>query len=705
MTHRIPILLALVACAPDEAPPPDGGDPTGVTDPPAWVAGWCPEADLDAVDAEIDALLGELTLDEKVAWTAGRAVLFGPRGTWRAGGDEARGLPTFHMVDGPRGVHEATGPATAFPVAVARGATWDPDLERRVGEAIAREAEAKGANVLLAPTINVLRHPRWGRAQETYGEDPVHLGAMGTAFVEGAQAILPVTAKHLAANSIEDTRFDVDVTVPDAVLRETYLPAFRRVVEEGRVASIMAAYNSVNGAFAAENAPLLNEVLKEDWGFPGFVVSDWVFSQHTTVAAANAGLDLEMPAPKAFGPDLGDAVRNGDVEEAVVDGMIRRQLRVSRCWDLDDAEPADTSAVGSPEHVALAREVAERSVVLLRNTAADAPWGHTLPLPADGWIVTGDLADQVNVGDEGSSDVEPTDAPLIADVLGRDRYRDAATFLAADTPEATAVVVVVGLTSDDEGEGWIGAGDRESLRLSEDDEALIAHAVATYDAAVVVLQGGGAVLVEDWLDDAAAVLATWYPGQEGAEALRRVLVGEVAPTGRLPVSFPRAEEDLPPFDNTSLEVAYGPLHGYRHLEATETTARFPFGFGLSYGTVVWAPGVTLEAPPQPTPDDVVTVSVRLTAEDDQAPFETVQAYVTRPLVPGVQRPRTVLGGFTTAPLVQGEETEVTVHIALRDVARWDEAARRWVLDAGTYEVVVGRHAEDDRAVRTAFVVP
>ena len=246
------------------------------------VAAYCGE-DAEAVEARIDALLGEMTLDTKLRMMAGsRPGVVG--GVWEVPGAPEHGVPGLHMLDGPRGLSAFTDlEGTAFPVGSARGATWDPELERRVGAAMARELRAAGADVLLAPTINILRHPRWGRTQETYGEDVHHLGEMGVAFIEGAQSERVIaSAKHYAANSIDDTRFDVNVVVDERALREIYLPHFRRAVTEAQVGSIMSAYNFVNGDHCSESTHLLRDILKGEWGFAGFVESDWLLGTRRT---------------------------------------------------------------------------------------------------------------------------------------------------------------------------------------------------------------------------------------------------------------------------------------------------------------------------------------------------------------------------------------------------------------------------------------
>jgi beta-glucosidase len=390
------------------------------------------------------------------------------------------GLAPFRMVDGPRGVR--AGIATTFPVAMARGASWDPALEAEVGEAIALEARARGANVLLAPAINLLRHPAWGRAQETYGEDPEHVGRMGAAFIAGAQRHLVASAKHFALNSIENSRFEVDVRVDAQSLREVYLPHFERAVRDAHVGSVMSAYNRVNGTYCAENRALLRDTLKGEWSFRGFVESDWILGTRSTAASLEAGLDIEMPQASFYGPALLEAVRAGSVPEALVDDAVRRILRVKLAFGFDRMRDVSSDVIESAHHTGLALRSAQRSMVLLKNE------GSMLPLVAKqvrSLALVGSLSDAHGTGDHGSSAVTSsyvvTAKDGLCDALGASRVvhvpydvLDGAAERAVKA--ADVAVVVVGLTYLEEGENIPfveGGGDRRSLRLPFVHEALI----------------------------------------------------------------------------------------------------------------------------------------------------------------------------------------------------------------------------------------
>jgi beta-glucosidase len=333
----------------------------------------CTSTESEDLEKRVDDLIEQMTLEEKVAQMSGTTPISASYGQelWNVPGLERLNIPPFRMSDGPRGVGVHEG-ATAFPVGIARAATWDPDLERRVGEAMGRELRSIGGNVLLAPTINNLRHPSWGRSQETYGEDVHLLSRMGVAFVQGVQQYVLANPKHYAGNSIENTRLQVDVTIDERTLREIYLPHFRATVHEGSAASIMSAYNSVNGQFCGENEVLLRRILKEEWGFDGFVLSD--FSLGTHPDSAINGLDLEMPTTNVF-RSLLDDVRAGSIPEAVVDEAVQRMVRKKLEHGLYEPSPLDESVIASEEHLAVAQEAATNGSLL----RGDDPARHSRP--------------------------------------------------------------------------------------------------------------------------------------------------------------------------------------------------------------------------------------------------------------------------------------------------------------------------------------
>ncbi len=649
----------------------------------------------DAVEQRVDALLADMTLAQKLDQMRGKTL---GTGGWRTPDEPSLGLPGFGMLDGPRGVSALIGGhATAFPVAVARGASWDPALEERVGEAIGAEARAKQASVLLAPTVNILRHPRWGRAQETYGEDTLHLGQMGAGFVRGAQQHVIASAKHLALNSIEDTRLDLNVTVDERSLREVYLPHFRILVQQAHVGSVMAAYNSVNGQYCAENVHLLHDVLKGDWDFQGFVESDWIFGMHGTATSANAGLDIEMPVPNFYGPPLASAVTAGTVSQAVIDDAVRRVLRAKLCFRLDTDPPvADPATIESPAHLDLALEAEREGIVLLKNAGASLPLDRARMRSV---AVLGGLAATVNLGDHGSSDVSPSFAVTPLDGIRSQAPGVSVTDLSASTmsdadratvASADAAVVVVGLTADDESERVFTVGDRKSLDLSPAQNELVATVAALNPRTIVVLEGSGAVTMP-WVNDVGAILMAWYPGQEGGRAIADVLFGDVNPSGKLPVTFPVREADLPPFDDHSTQVTYGYFHGYRWVDRLGIAPLFPFGFGLSYTTFRYA-NLTLERSSF-SPAGRLRATVEVTNTGSVAGDEIAQLYVS---YPGSRVERAVqdLKAFARVHLEPGETRTVVFGVRAADLAYWDVAAGGWTVEPTTYGVRVGGSSRD-----------
>jgi beta-glucosidase len=642
-----------------------------------------------------------------------------------AGRIERLGIPGIRFTDGPRGV--VVGSSTAFPVSIARAASWDPALERRVGAVIGAEARAQGANLIAAVCVNLPPFPGWGRTQECYGEEPVLIGAMGAALTEGLQPWVMACVKHYAVNSMEEARFVLDVEVGEGVLREVYLPHFRTVVEAG-VDCVMSAYNSVNGQWAGDSHHLLTEILRDDWGFRGFVMTDFVWGLRDPVGSVAAGQDLEMPLRQQRARTLPRAARDGrlrreDVERAAT-RLLATQLRYAA-----RAEPAPSpGVVACDEHRALARETAARGAVLLRNATVDG--GPVLPLSAgalENVAVLGRLADQENLGDHGSSLVHP---PAVASVLDglRERLGPRVRQVAADDVEsartADAAVVVVGLGPHDEGEalaamdadairvfggitrlrpvagalsrmmaaasrraGIVG-GDRRDLRLPAEDVALIRAVTAVNPRTVVVVIGGGTIVVDPWDAAAGAVLLAWYPGMEGGRAIAGVLLGDAEPGGRLPVAIPRRATDLPTVDWRARRVTYPRWWGQRALDRAGVAAAYPLGFGLGYTTFALA-----DLTVGPVTGESFPVGVTVTNTGDRTGRHVVQVYA-RPA--GPQPAVRALVGFASVEVAPGQAVPVTIECSTRPLQRWTEAGFTAV--AGTVTVEAGGYSGDPAAL-------
>ena len=681
----------------------------------------------EQIEEKAKGLLAQMTLREKVKqmsgdgamWFEGIAMLRAYNARAIPAGENLRlGIPGIRFSDGPRGV--VMYHSTCFPVSMARGASWDVDLEERIGDAIGVEARAQGANFFGGVCINLLRHPAWGRAQETYGEDPVHLGEMGAALVRGVQRHIMACAKHYALNSMENARFKVDVRVDERTLREVYLPHFKRCVDEG-VASIMSAYNKVNGEHCGHNSHLLRDILKEDWGFQGFVVSDFVWGVRDGKAAALGGLDIEMPFTQHYGRKLVRLVEQGEAPEAVVDEAVLRILRQKiRFAQVGEPGRYGRQTVVSEAHRALAREAAQKGMVLLKNEPAGEGGRPLLPIVRSQVrriALIGHLAAVPNIGDEGSSQVRPpyvvtpleglrAAAGTEIDILFDDG-RDSAVAAEA-ARRADLAIVVVGYTHRDEGEyisgfGPTKGGDRKILTLAAHDEQVIQAVAAAQARTVVVMMGGSAIITEAWREQVPALLMAWYPGMEGGHALADLLFGAANPSGKLPCTFPRSEAQLPFFDREAETIEYGYYHGYRLLDRQGEEPAFPFGFGLSYTAFAYG-GLELDRDANAVgPDGQVRVSVEITNTGPVAGEEVAQLYVgyegSR-----VDRPVKELKGFARVRLEPGETRRVTFELPVRSLAYYDPERQGWAVEPMTYRVYVGPSSADKELLRVELRV-
>ena len=665
----------------------------------------------------IAAVLAEATLAEKVGMMSGSGFFkaFKEDGrVWAArpyragGGIERLGIEPFYFTDGPRGV--ARGQSTCFPCSMARGATFDPGLERRIGEVMGVEARAQDCTLSGAVCFNLLRNPAWGRAQETYGEDSFHLGEMGASLATGIQTHnVAATVKHFALNSMENARFKVDVHIDERALHEVYLPHFKRAIDAG-CATVMSAYNKMNGEYCGQSHALLTSILRDEWGFDGFVHSDWVMGVYDVKGAA-AGLDVENPEPRVFGAALIAAVESGDIAPAVVDLACERVLRVYyRFACAEDPLPEyGINLVASPAHVAIALEAAEKSAVLLKNDAV-------LPL-AKGigtLAVLGKLARTENIGDNGSSKVRPpyvitaleglkraSKAMGIGRILTGDEDDLVAARQAADA--ADAIVVVVGNTAVDEGEFIPGdialgadvpeelrgqaraqtiGGDRDNLGLRAEQVALIQTTAKSGKPVVVVIVSGSAIMVEEWHEQAGAIVQTFYSGMEGGTALAKLLFGVVSPSGKLPFTVAKSADDYPFFDKDADAITYDMWHGYTLLDRDGKTPRYAFGHGLSYAEFSYdALNVQISG-------DHIRVEVSVTNSGRVAADEVVQAYVSFPGLEAERQPK-LLKGFQRVRVEAEATVPVNIDISLETLKWRDPLTHRWQLEAGGYTVHVG----------------
>jgi len=649
------------------------------------------------------------------------------------------GIPGTRFVDGPRGC--VAGAGTAFPVSMARGATWDVALEERIGAVIGAEIRAQGGNFFGGVCINLPRHPAWGRAQETYGDDPYHLGEFGAALTRGAQRYVMACAKHYALNSMENARFTVDVTVDEATLQDVYLPHFKRTVDEG-VAAIMASYNSVNGEWAGQNQHLLTDILRDQWKWDGITVTDFIWGMRDGGVALNAGMDLEEPLSQQRALHLRDQLSSGQTSWELVQ---RSGVRLLAAQLRSYAQRAD-GAFG-PERMAddaaraLARTAAARSMVLLKNEPVDgSPVLPLDPAAVRSIAVIGRLATAPNMGDRGSSDVRPPSFATPLDGITA-AFGDAEVTLVADDDPAAAAeaargadvaIVVAGFDMRDEGE-YVGSetmtrpelvalypprpasdaaagtpaadggnvvmtdgdeygGDRVSLALRPVDEEIIRAVVAANPRTVVAIVASGAVLTESWRSQVPAVVMMWYAGMEGGHALADVLTGAQNPAGRLPISIPTSGEHLPFFDRNATAITYGRFHGQRLLDKLGVAPAFPHGFGLSYTTFSIG---------EVTTGAVGDGGLRLTATvgntGDRDGHHVVQVYGRR--TTGAYAGELMLVGFAGVDVAAGGSVAVQVEVSFTPLAEWDPQARTRVLPAAADVVLeVGSYAHDPAAV-------
>ncbi len=660
------------------------------------------------------SLISQLTVEEKASLCLGANF-------WRTAPVERLGIPAIMVSDGPHGLRKqpdegdhagisGSVPATCFPTASALGSSWDPQLVRRVGEAVGREARAQGVAVVLGPGINIKRSPLCGRNFEYISEDPVLSGALGAAMIEGLQSQgVGTSLKHYAANNQETDRLRVSADVDERTLREIYLAGFEYAVTRARPWTVMCSYNKINGTYSSENHWLLTTVLRGEWGFDGLVVSDWG-AVHDRVAALAAGLDLEMP------PNLGvsdaaivTAVRTGQLDEAVLDATVARVLRLV---DRATANTQPPPILDAYAHHALARARATECAVLLKNEDDLLPL-H--PAAGDNIAVIGEFARTPRYQGAGSSQVNPTRVDVALDELrsavpdgvevsfaagygigSTARDEELAAEAVALAGRAGTVVVFLGLPAADESEGF----DRTHMDLPDNQRALLSRLAEANPNLVVVLANGSAVRLSNWEQHAKAVLECWLSGQAAGGAAADLLLGAANPSGRLAETLPLRLEDNPSYLNFPGEAGHvrygeGVFVGYRGYDALGRPVSYPFGHGLSYTSFAYADLTTTVAGRHQDGDLVVTVTCQVTNTGDRRGKEVVQLYVRDCEAP-VARPVRELKAFAKVDLDPGETTVVDFSLTARDFSYWSTKVGDWVLEGGAFELAVGASSRDLR---------
>jgi beta-glucosidase len=727
-----------------------------------YAPGYQPDA---AVKQRVKDTLTGMTLMDKA--TQMRGMPYGSAGKTQMT-DVQRGRDTkeirgFHFRDGTRGMNLAedmngskpnaatvdgtkVGFSTAFPVGVARGAAFDLDLEYAVGEAIADEMQAAKETVLLAPFVDLVRHPLWGRAQESYGEDPFHLGRLGSAMAVGIQQHIAASAVHFTGYNIEFGRDFNNMTIDEQTLRELYGRQYRMVVQDGGVAGIMTAYNKVNGVKATVNKHLLTDILRTDFGFQGFAVSDWwamdpqtdVNIDTTTlkryaISALTAGLDVEMPWALNYAQLESIVNSEAGLTQADIDRSAARVLEQKFRFNADGfgnvglGTPKTTYGNGrinnNDYHVWLARQAALEGMVLLKNEAGTLPIQPTVKKVAvlgaayvptktknDGKVTSTYLsfATDVLTGDMGSSRVFHDPAKGVGPSAGIQKTAPSGVVVvtgtsAADAADADFVVVVAGLTPEDEGEEYTLAGDRDTFAMDDkqiDPNAqniqndLIASVAALGKPMVVVLEGGS-VIDMPWLDRVPAVVMAWYPGMVGGEAMGMLLWGQANFSGKLPITWGRPS-DYPPLRvyNNPPDTSLDYYVGYRYFDKNAIVPLYPFGHGLSYTTFAYkklqlgCTGMSQGA--------VLPVVVNVANTGSVAGDETVMVFVSYP-DSFARRPAKELKGFVRVRLEPGQEKQVTIPVRLQDLDYFatDPVASdtgKWAVESGEVVIKVGGSA-------------
>lgn len=670
-------------------------------------------------------IVDSLTLEEKVSLMSGSMTFEEVRGAikkktkehynqfpYPAGGIPEKGIPAVLFCDGPRGVVCGNGKSTCFPVSMLRGAAFDTDLEEEIGAAMAEEVLAYGGNLSAGVCINLPYNPGWGRSQETYGEDSFHLGEMGAALVRGIQKKGVIACvKHFAFNQMENARFKVNVDCTKRTEREVFLPHFKKCIDQG-AGAVMSSYNFYKGTMCGHNGYLLNQVLKEEWGFDGFIMSDFVWGVKDTAEAANGGQTMEMCVTKYFGQNLVNAVKEGLVDEDRIDDAALRIVRTLLAFE-DKKEHVRPSVIGCRNHTRLALESAREGITLIKNQ------NHVLPLDKKSTrqvVVLGRLAQKENTGDRGSSQVYPPYVvTAVRGIAAASPKTEVICYEGSNlehsrrlAEEADAVIFVVGYDFNDEGEyvaedkkdvytGAVGGDRRNGLGLHDADRKLIEAAGPANKNSVVVLIGGNMIMLDSWKDSVSSILMGYYPGMEGGTALGEIIYGDVNPSGKLPFVIPEREDQLPAVDWNGTSQYYDYYHGYRKLDKEGIRPAVPYGFGLSYTTFsadhikAWTAGGLVYA----------CCDVKNTG--DREGTEVLQMYVGFSQSK-VDRPIRTLKGFKRVSLQQSEKRTVIISCPVDELAWFNEETDAFETEHMEYEIYMGTSSAPEDLLMTTITI-
>ena len=656
---------------------------------------------------EIRALLQKMTTEEKAALLGGKTV-------WQTRENERLSIPSIFLSDGPHGLRKQAGAgdhlglnasleATCFPTAATIANSWDEKLGEELGEALGEEAASMDVDVLLGPGLNIKRSPLCGRNFEYFSEDPYLSGKMAAAYIRGIQRMgVAACPKHFAVNSQELRRMAMDAVVDERTLREIYLTGFEIAVKEGKSKAIMSSYNRVNGTYANENKHLLTDILRNEWGFDGMVVSDWG-GNNDAVKAVEAGANLEMPnCGYGSAREIVKAVKDGTLSESVLDERVCELVKV--IMDLKEHKNTGRnekhSGFNREEHHRLAKRAAAESMVLLKNEASILPLDRNKKL-----AIIGDFAFAPRYQGAGSSMVNPTKVEAVAgiardyklNILGMTRgYKrdgdvdEAEKKAALDLAEkADVVIFCFGLNEISESEGL----DRTHMRIPQNQIELLQDISRVNENVVGILSAGSAMEMP-WQSCCKAILNGYLNGQAGASATLDILTGAVNPSGRLAETYPIAYEHTPSFryypssERTS-EYRESIFVGYRYYDTSKVRVQYPFGFGLSYTEFTYS-GLKVD-------DSGAELTVSNTGDRDGA--EVVQMYVGLPNAI-VFRPEKELKGFAKVFLKAGESRKVKIPFDDKTFRYWNVKTESWEVETGTYNVMIGSSVADIRLVGT-----
>ena len=690
-------------------------------------------------EPQIESIIKSMTLEEKINMLHGKNM-------FSSAGIPRLGIADVEYADGPFGIREEMEPhswnsaslttdsATFFPTGSALAATWSTEWAYAYGKGMSREARLRGKDMILGPAINIQRIPTGGRTYEYLSEDPILSGMLAVAYTRGSQDDgTAVCLKHYALNNQEDYRGFVDVRISDRAMHEIYLRPFEMAVREADAWGVMAAYNKVNGRWCSENEHLLTTVLRQQWGFPGMVISDWG-GVHSTVDAVTAGMNVEMPGSRFMGQALLDSVKAGKVSEAVIDQRVREILRVRLTVKPVAKETANSLPVGNPEEMATALEVARRSIVLLKNEALlpiDLKCVKRIAVIGEN-AVTKMALGGVGAGVKTRCEITPleglqtlfgnsvsiTYAPGYKSFDRESRNKrmipqqPADSQLMAEAVEAAKKSDLVIFFAGDNREVETEGSDRKSIMLPSGQDELATALAKANQRLVTVIVSGGPVDISTVNKVSGALLASWFNGSMGGKALAEVLTGKVSPSGKLPMTWPNRLEDVPAYatgtypqhiDNNNqgdifvditrnrsndrrqqliANYAEESLVGYRWYDRKQAPVAYPFGFGLSYAQFVYS---NLEVQPTSEGFDVKFDLANTSAVDAE---EVAQVYVSRPSSK-IERPVKELKGFQRIALKAGERRTVTIPVRRADLCHWDESSQSWMLESGAMTVLVG----------------